>query len=1265
VAFAFVSYRTDDEPGSAALIERELSRRFGSDNVFRASRSITPGDDFERAILATLRHCRVLLAVIGPRWLNVADEHGRRKIDNEQDWVRREIGEALGRGIRVIPILIGGTPRLSTNALPGEIEGLGRCQHLRLRHDNVEYDLARIIDELVPLAPTSSASALGAVEDVPELPPAYIVRNRELDQLIRVVLDPGTADRPVAVFGIGGCGKSVLAAALARDPRVQAAFPDGVAWVRVGRECRPIQAQRRFAAKFDRAQHFTDEDLEIGLSELRRLLAGLRCMVIADDLWEMDTFRGIDAVRPPGRLVFTTRDREIVRGANGAVPLEVLALNLDQARAVLAGWVKLEPGFLPPRADALCLAAGNLPLAVAMIGALVYADGGSAQWGPAWEGVLEHLRQHDLEAIGQKFGNYDHATLLRAVQVSIESLTPAERRRYFDLAAFAGQGPVPSSVAEALWAPVGLTPAAIRTMIRQLADRSLLRRDAGNRISLHDLQFDVAEHYLAEQPSGVAGAHAQLLTGYQTRLQGLTEFRPGTSSFFSYLARHLVEAPPGSPVWVASNDRYLLDHLAYHLAAAGRREELSELLTSFAWLDLGLWVRELTGLLADFTHTMGPGVPTDENPTIVHQSLQMSAHVLAEDTTQLPGQVIGRLFSHPAPVIQRLLSDAKNWTHGQWLAPRRQSLVGPGGPLRYTLLHPDEVTAIAMASNGERVITATPDGVARVWNLAVGACEHLLAGHTERVFTVAISPDGDRAITGSSDRTARTWNLISGRCEHLLAGHTGIVRAAVISADGSHAVTASADSTARVWNLATGACEHILAGHMGGVFTVTMSLDGNRALTGSTDGTGRVWNIVTGACEHVLVGHADEVSTVAINADGSQAVTASADGMARMWNLATGVCEHQVTDQNSAMVAVAVIAGQPSAISGSDDGTARVWNLATGACEHLLDGHTGEVRAAMISANGSRAVTGSRDSTGRVWNLTDGACEHRLTGHSGSVTRVAICADGSRAVSSSDDRAARVWDLTIRSGEPQLIGHNGMVEAVAVSVDGSRAITGARDREARVWDLATGACLHRLTGHTGPVHVVAVSADGVLAVTGSDDGEARVWDLATGACVHRLTGDTGPVNVMAVSADGVLAVTGSDDDEARVWDLASGACVHHLTGHIRQVDAVAITPDGTRAATGSTDGTVRVWDLASGACTQQLDTRTEYVGTVAISMDGSRVAASSGSYTAWFWDLTASPRSARWTTSAFIGPLAATQDLTVLVYGDETGGIHILEPRGI
>ena len=134
----------------------------------------------------------------------------------------------------------------------------------------------------------------------------------------------------------------------------------------------------------------------------------------------MDSFRAVDAVKPPGQLVFTTRDAEIVRGAN-AVPCEVLELELEQARAVLAGWVQIEPAALPPKADALCLEAGNLALAVAMIGDLVRAEGGSASWSPAWAGVLDHLRQYDLDAIRQSFGNYEHATLLRAIQVSIEA----------------------------------------------------------------------------------------------------------------------------------------------------------------------------------------------------------------------------------------------------------------------------------------------------------------------------------------------------------------------------------------------------------------------------------------------------------------------------------------------------------------------------------------------------------------------------------------------------------------------------------------------------------------------------------------------------------------------------------------------------------------------------------------------------------------------------------------------------------------------------
>ncbi|HEY1486996.1 MAG TPA: TIR domain-containing protein, partial [Micromonosporaceae bacterium] len=64
----FINYRNSDEPYAAALIDQDLCRRFGARNVFRASRSIPVGIDFEQEVRDRLAQCRVLIAVIGQRW---------------------------------------------------------------------------------------------------------------------------------------------------------------------------------------------------------------------------------------------------------------------------------------------------------------------------------------------------------------------------------------------------------------------------------------------------------------------------------------------------------------------------------------------------------------------------------------------------------------------------------------------------------------------------------------------------------------------------------------------------------------------------------------------------------------------------------------------------------------------------------------------------------------------------------------------------------------------------------------------------------------------------------------------------------------------------------------------------------------------------------------------------------------------------------------------------------------------------------------------
>ncbi|MDQ3222358.1 MAG: toll/interleukin-1 receptor domain-containing protein, partial [Gemmatimonadota bacterium] len=90
----FINYRGEDSQTCAALLDRELSERFGKDRVFLDSRSIPVGEDFVEVLLGRLRTCSVLLVVIGPHWLTLTDQAGRRRIDSPADWIHREIVEA-------------------------------------------------------------------------------------------------------------------------------------------------------------------------------------------------------------------------------------------------------------------------------------------------------------------------------------------------------------------------------------------------------------------------------------------------------------------------------------------------------------------------------------------------------------------------------------------------------------------------------------------------------------------------------------------------------------------------------------------------------------------------------------------------------------------------------------------------------------------------------------------------------------------------------------------------------------------------------------------------------------------------------------------------------------------------------------------------------------------------------------------------------------------------------------------------------------------
>ena len=141
----FISYRREDSAGHAGRLYDRLVREFPNDNVFIDAARIESGDDFAQEIETTLQQCDACIVMIGKRWLTAADKYGQRRLDKGNDWVRTEIGSALTRNIKVVPVLVDDASLPEEKALPGELVRLRYLQALSVRHETFHQDVDRLV----------------------------------------------------------------------------------------------------------------------------------------------------------------------------------------------------------------------------------------------------------------------------------------------------------------------------------------------------------------------------------------------------------------------------------------------------------------------------------------------------------------------------------------------------------------------------------------------------------------------------------------------------------------------------------------------------------------------------------------------------------------------------------------------------------------------------------------------------------------------------------------------------------------------------------------------------------------------------------------------------------------------------------------------------------------------------------------------------------------------------------------------------------------
>src|SRR4029450_8625397 len=151
----FICYRREDSAGHSGRLFDRLRDRLGSDRVFMDVAGIDAGGDFMDAIEEAVGACAGPVAALGPGWLTSADASGRTRLSEPDDLIRLEIGAALARKVRVIPVLIGGALLPRGDQLPDELKALVRRQVVELRDTRWDDDadhLGQLLEKLLASA---------------------------------------------------------------------------------------------------------------------------------------------------------------------------------------------------------------------------------------------------------------------------------------------------------------------------------------------------------------------------------------------------------------------------------------------------------------------------------------------------------------------------------------------------------------------------------------------------------------------------------------------------------------------------------------------------------------------------------------------------------------------------------------------------------------------------------------------------------------------------------------------------------------------------------------------------------------------------------------------------------------------------------------------------------------------------------------------------------------------------------------------------------
>ncbi|MGB0562773.1 MAG: NB-ARC domain-containing protein, partial [Spirulinaceae cyanobacterium] len=435
---------------------------------------------------------------------------------------------------------------------------------------------------------------------MPPLPEHFVARPEQQQALKAELLTEGAKAGALvvsAIHGLGGIGKSVLAAYLAHDAEVQAHFRDGILWVTLGQNPDLLPLLSGWIK--DLGDHdYKPSGEQSAAAHLRTLLYDKQALLVVDDVWQPEHLEPFRVGGAACCVLVTTREARIPDAhcyrLDVMSPEQSLALMRQKLGAALSE---------QQTAQALAFAreVGYLPLALELAASQV-------QEGVTWQELLadfeaEVVRLEHLDLYGQAEISDDAKrrkySLTACFNLSLKQLSPEQLQQ------FAWLGIVPEDVsltqpmAMQLWQVTARPAGAI---LRQFTAKALLipgvQQSAAGKPTyrMHDLMHDLAQRLLV---SPVEPEQAGELPGL-----GLTR----AAAHSEFLARYRAQTVAGQ--WhTLSDDGYIYAHLTWHMEQAGQPEAVHQLFLETNERGKHGWYRtcEAIGQAAGFVNDLARG----------------------------------------------------------------------------------------------------------------------------------------------------------------------------------------------------------------------------------------------------------------------------------------------------------------------------------------------------------------------------------------------------------------------------------------------------------------------------------------------------------------------------------------------------------------------------------------------------------------------------------------------------------------------------------